>query len=116
MPSTKFQIERLLPCACLALADAPFAACPECGGDGATYQEIILAIEYGHWRDCRGARDLYGAPLEPDDPEEYEIQSVTDERGVEVELTERETERAKEKCIRDALESRIDALYDRYED
>ena len=41
-------------------------------------------------------RDEYGAPESPDDDPEVEIKQATDEDGGDVELTDEETEEAKE--------------------
>lgn len=115
MPSIEFTVERLLPCECLALVDTPFPTCPCCDGSGESYQEIAVEVEYAYQRACRGARDSLcgirgaGPPLEPDEPESVEIQSVTDERGREVELTSRENDRAEEECLQDVEERRVDA-------
>lgn len=115
MSDLTFTVERLLPCVCLALSATPFPDCPECGGCGESWQEIDLTIEYGYSRGMRGARDRYGVPLEPDDPEGVEIESVTDAAGTEVELTKAEEDRAEEACLRDAEERRQDAMEARAE-
>jgi len=119
MATITFNVERLLPCPCTALASTPFPACPECDGEGACYQEIELAVEYGYHRACRGARDRYGVPLEPDEPASCEIESVTDANGREVELTSSEMDRLEEACeedaadrARDAEEARAEARYE----
>ncbi len=59
-------------------------------------QLFNATIEYTWHRAYRGARDSIlgkrgaGPPLEPDEPEEIEIESVTDENGNSVELTKAE--------------------------
>lgn len=120
MPTIEHSVERLLPCPCLALSNAPFAACPECGGDGESWQEITVSVDYSYSRASRGARDHRGVPLEPDEDASVELTSVTDERGVEVELTSREEEVIAEECecaVEDrriaAIEARYDAMMDR---
>lgn len=110
MPTTPFYIERLLPCSCTALSKAPFPCCPECGGDGVAWQEVEVLVEYEYERACRGVRDSYGAPLEPDEPAGVEIIAATDANGREVELTPHEADHAEERCLEDAEEARIDAL------
>jgi hypothetical protein len=67
-----------------------------------SYQEIPITVEYSYSRASRGARDRYGAPLEPDEDASVEITNVTDERGREIELTPRETDRVEEMCLEDA--------------
>lgn len=38
---------------------------------------IEMEVEYEYIRACRGARDSYGVPLEPDEPEDVEIETVS---------------------------------------
>ncbi len=108
MPSIEFYVERPLPCACLALVTTPFPCCPECGGDGVVYTEITLEVEYAYSRASRGARDRYGAPLEPDEDESVELQSATDERGRSVELDRVEQDRAEMACLADVMDRAFD--------
>lgn len=115
MATIEFSVERLLPCACLALSDAPFTACPECGGAGECWQEVEVVIEYSYHRARRGARDRYGAPIEPDDDGGPEIESITDENGRDVTLTWREERDAEARCARDAEDRARDAAEARYE-
>lgn len=56
--------------------------------------ETELDITGHYYPGMPGSRDRYGVPLEPDDPDEMEIQSATNGDGAEVELTESEHERA----------------------
>lgn len=35
-----------------------------------------LEVDFDYQKPCRGARDSYGVPLEPDDPEAVEINTV----------------------------------------
>lgn len=120
MSTIEFSVERELSCVCLALSATPFEACPECDGCGVSWQEIDLEVEYHYSKGMRGSRDRWGVPLEPDDPEEVEIQSVTDANGNEVELTASEMDRVEQLCFKDraeryqdALEMRAEAHYER---
>lgn len=108
MSTIEFSVERELPCVCLALSDTPFEACPECDGCGVSWQEIDLEVEYRYSKGMRGSRDRWGVPLEPDDPEEVEIQSVQDANGKEVDLTKDEMDHLEEKCMDDAAERSMD--------
>lgn len=71
--------------------------------------EIPVTVEYSYHKGCPGRRDSLGGragcgpPLEPDDPEEIEIQSVKGPDGKEVDLTDDELERIEQRCW-DALE------------
>ena len=38
---------------------------------------IEMEVEYEYTKACRGARDSYGVPLEPDEPEDIEIETVS---------------------------------------
>lgn len=38
---------------------------------------IEMEVEYEYTRACRGARDSYGVPLEPEEPEDVEIETVS---------------------------------------
>lgn len=67
-------------------------------------QEISVTVEFSYSSGCRGARDRYGAPLEPDDDAEIEIQSVKDEHGKEVELTTAEEKRIESLCWDDVAD------------
>ena len=115
MPSINLTIERDLPCPCLALTLTPFPSCPVCDGEGVALQEIDIEVEYSHYSACRGARDRYGAQLEPDDAEGLEIESVLDTRGCEVALTERENSLAESAAIEQVADDRIAALEARAE-
>lgn len=65
--------------------------------------ETEVEVEYSRSKARRGARDSCcgvrgaGAPLEPDEPEEVEILSVTDSAGNEVTLTPKEEDEIYEK-------------------
>lgn len=116
MPTIETTVERELPCACLALTDTPFAACPQCDGTELSYQEITLEIEYTYLRSYRGARDRFGVPLEPDEDAYIEIESV----DPDVSLTRREEDAIEQACLEDRddralafAEARYDALHDR---
>ena len=68
--------------------------------------EVEVEVEYTYHRARRGARDSLcgkrgaGPPLEPDEPAEIEIDSVTDATsGAEVELTEAERDRITDEII-----------------
>ena len=68
--------------------------------------EVEIEVEYTYHRARRGARDSLcgkrgaGPPLEPDEPAEIEIDSVTDATsGAEVELTEAERDRITDEII-----------------
>ena len=66
--------------------------------------EHEIDVEFTYHKAYRGQRDSLcgirgaGAPLEPDEPEELEFESATDENGNEFELTDRELEQAEEKA------------------
>lgn len=125
MSTITLTIYRDLPCLrCCPPLFEPRPDCPECNGEGVVETELECEVEYTYHRACRGARDRYGVPLEPDDPEGAEINSeVETERGT-FELTNRELERAEKKCLEDAeetreerkiavAEARYDAMHDR---
>lgn len=38
---------------------------------------IEMDVEYEYTKACRGARDSYGVPLEPDEPEDIEVETVS---------------------------------------
>ena len=77
-------IERLLPCLrCSWPLFEPKQDCPDCGGDGEVWTELDVEVECIRHSACRGARDRFGAPLEPDEEAWCEIQEyVSSERGV----------------------------------
>ena len=63
-------------------------------------EEIEVEVEYDFYRASRGARDSYGAQLEPDEGASVEITStVNTETGQEIELTDSETEKAIEQAL-----------------
>lgn len=49
-----------------------------------THIEIPVTVEYTYYPPCRGHRDRYGAPEEPDEPASVEIGSVLDAKGNEL--------------------------------
>ena len=68
--------------------------------------EVEIEVEYTYHRARRGARDSLcgkrgaGPPLEPDEPAEIEIDSVTDATsGEELELTNAEQDRIRDEII-----------------
>ena len=57
--------------------------------------EFDIVVELGYEKATRGHRDRYGAPEEPDEPENvYVERAYTKDTGVGVELTGKEEERA----------------------
>jgi hypothetical protein len=96
MPSIEFIVERELPCECLALVAEPFPACWQCEGSGVSWQEIAVTVDYEYSRACRGLRDRYGVPEEPDEPASVEIIATS------IPLTDKEEDQAEEKCMEDA--------------
>lgn len=66
--------------------------------------EIDITVEFTVRGGCRGSRDSLcgkrgaGPPLEPDEPDEIEFESVTGPDGKEVELTQAEEKWIEEKC------------------
>jgi hypothetical protein len=79
--------------------------------------DLEVEVEYTFSKGCRGARDSLGGkagagpPLEPDEPDEVEIDSVTDEKGTEVDLTNEEITALEEKCLEN-YESIMERYYD----
>lgn len=72
------------------------------------YEEINIEVSYNYYRACRGYRDKYGAPEEPDEPAYIEIGAVINlADGSEVELTDDEIEKLKEK-IWSSMESEVE--------
>lgn len=65
-------------------------------------REIPLTVEYTIHPPERGYRDRYGVPMEPDWPAECEIESIKDDRGVEVELPQAELTYIEQLCFEDA--------------
>ena len=58
-------------------------------------EEIELEVDFDYNRACRGSRDRYGVPLEPDDPESIDINTVTLD-GKDYPTTKEESERVEE--------------------
>jgi hypothetical protein len=80
--------------------------------------DLEVEVEYTFSKGCRGARDSLGGkagagpPLEPDEPDEVEIDSVTDENGTDVELTDEEITALEEKCLENYESTMEDRYYD----
>lgn len=66
-------------------------------------------------RAMRGSRDRWGCPLEPDEPATFEINSVTDEEGNEIELTDDEYTNVVEAGANAAEDAHYAAMEDAYE-
>ena len=72
--------------------------------------EVEVTVEYCFHGGCRGARDSLcgkrgaGPPLEPDEPDEIEIESITDDTGKEMECTEVELVQIEEAAWQDLAE------------
>lgn len=49
--------------------------------------DIDVTIKLSYSPGEHGSRDRYGAPLEPDYPATFEVESVVDTNGVEYDLT-----------------------------
>lgn len=43
----------------------------------ATIDNIEVRVQARFMKGCRGSRDSFGVPLEPDEPDHFEIDSVT---------------------------------------
>jgi hypothetical protein len=73
-------------------------------------EEIDLSVTGKYYPSTRGARDgRWGPPIEPDEPAEFEIESVT-RHGVEFELTEEEHRQAEEQGMEE-IENQQQADY-----
>ena len=70
-------------------------------------EEMLLDIEYSYSPAYRGVRE-YGIPLEPDEGESIEFESITDEDGNDVEIPDKDLWEIEEKIL--------DKLKDDYED
>jgi hypothetical protein len=70
--------------------------------------DIEVTVELSYTPAERGSRDRYGAPLEPDYPASFEVESVVDNNGKEYDLTDSE-ERL---VINEAFETRDDYIND----
>jgi len=62
-------------------------------------REIDVTVKFDYQPPCKGSRDSMGVPLEPDDEEEVEITSVSDEHGNDIDLTSDEESDIEEKCL-----------------
>lgn len=84
-----------------------------------TGEETTYTVEYTFYKGCRGSRDSYGVPLEPDDPAEIEITRVTDESGSEVDpdevFTGDQLDEIQDKGCEDAMDHIEDAIADAQE-
>jgi hypothetical protein len=80
--------------------------------------DLEVEVEYTFSKGCRGARDSLGGkagagpPLEPDEPDQILIDSVTDENGTDVELTDEEIQQLEGKCFDDYASIVDDRDYD----
>jgi hypothetical protein len=88
-------------------------------------EPLTVTVTYSYHRAYRGQRDSLsgipgaGPPLEPDEPEHIEIESIRDEAGNGVEVskdTERQIERDILAALFDAQESAAEARYEARED
>lgn len=64
---------------------------------GEEMQELTIDIDADISEGCRGSRDSYGVPEEPDDPPHCEINSAK-HNGVDFELTQEEFDAAWDKA------------------
>jgi len=78
-----------------------------------TELELKIIVEYTYHRACRGARDSLGGvrgagpPLEPDEDEHVDIDSVKCQ-GHEIEIDDKERERLEELCLEQATDRDFD--------
>lgn len=71
--------------------------------------EMVVEVEYTYHPACRGERERgTGLPLEPDEPEHIEIESVTDQFGNTIELSNDEYAELEEDILEE-LQDRDDA-------
>ena len=61
--------------------------------------DIEVTVELSYTPAEHGSRDRYGAPLEPDYPASFEVESVVDIKGVEYNLTDTEESSAIEQAF-----------------
>lgn len=79
---------------------------------------LIITGEYNEY--CRGSRDKYGVPLEPDTDAYFEILSTsiddteysTDELAIMLNMTYDEVEELLQECLNEQNESDYDAYID----
>jgi hypothetical protein len=60
--------------------------------------EIPVTVELTYYGGCRGHRDRYGAPEEPDEPATFEVDNAVDAKGFEYDLTDAEYDEIVEKA------------------
>lgn len=58
-----------------------------------TFIELAIEVDYDFYGASRGARDRYGAPLEPDEDATVEITEVRDSNGNKLELCNEDLEK-----------------------
>jgi hypothetical protein len=83
--------------------------------------ELEVEAEYDFYPGCRGAREQFGVPLEPDEPPMVEVHSVRlAATGEEIELTEEDYEELErvawsdhEGRVEDAKLARYEAMSER---
>ena len=81
-------------------------------------REIEIEVEYEYSKATRGARDSFGAPEEPDEPESVEIIGATSD-GKPFELTDEEKKMLEDEALSEicsARESAAEAKYDAWRD
>jgi hypothetical protein len=81
-------------------------------------REIEIEVEYEYSKATRGARDSFGAPEEPDEPESVEIIGATSD-GKPFELTDEETKAMEAEALDDVAaqyEAAQEAKYDAWRD
>jgi hypothetical protein len=88
--------------------------------ENAEGEEVEVTIEYSYYAGCPGMKEAgTGLALEPDDPEEVEIEGVKDSEGIDYELTEEDTEVFYEKIFEhiknEIEEAKAEAAIARYE-
>jgi hypothetical protein len=70
--------------------------------------DIEVTVELSYTPAERGSRDRYGAPLEPDYPASFEVESAVDNNGKEYDLTDSE----ESLVINEAFETHADYIND----
>ena len=65
-----------------------------------TFHEIEIEVEYSYYGACRGHRDKYGAPEEPDEPAHIEIEFVVQKGSkVPINLTDEELDKLEQEIM-----------------
>lgn len=77
--------------------------------------ELQVTVSGEAVRESRGSRDRWGCPLEPDEPATFEVESVTDDDGNEIELTDDEYTNIVEAGMSAAADADLAAMEDAYE-